>query len=85
MDTQLSLTILSPEKELFSGEVLSVTLPGEKGRFTVLPLHAPIISSLVQGALIYQPVTADTQPVSLQITGGFVEVKENRVTVCVEI
>ena len=45
MEGLLHLEIFSPEKEIFSGEVEHVTLPGTMGSFTILPLHAPIISS----------------------------------------
>lgn len=39
----LQLNIVSPEKELFNGEVSQVTLPGLLGQFTILPNHAPIV------------------------------------------
>ena len=43
---ELHLNIVSPEKEVFNGEVKSVTLPGTSGVFSILPQHAPIVSSL---------------------------------------
>ena len=42
----LHLDIVSPDKEIFNGEVDSVTLPGTLGSFTILSKHAPIVSSL---------------------------------------
>ena len=39
---ELHLNIVSPEKEVFNGEVKSVTLPGTSGVFSILPQHAPI-------------------------------------------
>ena len=48
---RLQLTIVSPEKELFQGEVNQITLPGVMGSFTILPQHAPIVSSLTRGKL----------------------------------
>ena len=53
MMKKLHLNIVSPEKELFNGEVESVTLPGTMGSFSILPQHAPIVSSLGTGKLIY--------------------------------
>ena len=44
MMKKLHLNIVSPEKELFNGEVESVTLPGTMGSFSILPQHAPIVS-----------------------------------------
>ena len=49
MSQFLKLDIVSPEKQLFSGEVEGATFPGDKGRFTVLYNHAPIISTLGEG------------------------------------
>lgn len=81
-DSSITLDILSPEKSIFSGEVSFVTLPGGKAPFTVLHNHAPIISTLSQGKLSW---VAEGEEKSIAVSGGFVEVKENRVTVCVEI
>ena len=39
MMKKLHLNIVSPEKELFNGEVESVTLPGTMGSFSILPQH----------------------------------------------
>ena len=49
----MTLKIISAERILFEGETSVVTLPGEKGRFTVLPHHASLISTLVPGKLRY--------------------------------
>ena len=53
-DAILNLTIASPEGILFQGKVDSVKLPGTKSAFMVLPLHAPIISSLSKGIVTYE-------------------------------
>ena len=50
---ELHLNIVSPEKEVFNGEVKSVTLPGTSGVFSILPQHAPIVSSLQEGTVSY--------------------------------
>jgi len=77
----MKLEILTPEKRLFNGEVDSVMLPGTLGPFHVLPNHAPIISSLVEGGKV--TCFTGNQKESFAITGGFVEVLHNHVTVCV--
>ena len=83
MDTkELHLTVVSPERTVYDGKVLSVTLPGELGSFQVLPGHAPLISSLVAGEMKY---TAGKETQVLQIAGGFVEVRDNSVSACVEL
>lgn len=78
----LSLVILSPEKEVFRGNVASVTLPGSKGRFQVLPNHAPLISSLQEGDVVY---VTDADEQVLHVKTGFVEVNGENVNVCVEL
>ncbi len=78
----LHLNIVSPEKGVFDGEVDSVTLPGMMGTFTILPQHAPIVSSLKSGLLSY--VTKDGKAHQQEIHGGFVEMSDNVVSVCIE-
>lgn len=78
----LQLNIVSPEKELFNGDVDSVTLPGIIGSFTILPQHAPIVSSLKSGTLSY--LTKDGEEHTQEINGGFIEMNGNNVSVCVD-
>lgn len=77
----LALKIVSPEKIVFDGDVESVIVPGTSGRFEILPNHAPIISSLEEGEIIYKTETRNT----LMIRGGFISVQKNQINVCVEI
>ena len=79
----LKLKIVSPEKIEFEGEVKSVLVPGTMGQFEILVNHAPIISSLDKGKVVY--TLPDGEKKSLSITGGFVEVQKNVVSLCVEI
>ena len=78
----LHLTVVSPEKELFSGEVKQVTLPGTLGSFTILNQHAPIVASLQAGPLVY--VTAAGEECTIEIKSGFMEMSYNKISVCVE-
>ncbi len=75
------MTVVSPEGIRFDGEVGIVTLPGEAGSFSVLRDHAPLVSTLVQGDVRCQ---TGSEEKSIPITGGFVEVRENKVWVCAE-
>lgn len=75
------LEIISPDKIIFKGEVSQVTLPGTQGRFTVLHRHAPIISTLNTGEIVY--LVQDTEN-KLRISSGLVEVNNDKVTVCVD-
>ena len=77
----MKLEIISPETTLFSGEVELVTFPGMAGSFTVLNRHAPIVSVLQPGVLLYRIKGKDNE---LTISGGFVEVKNNTLSVCID-
>ena len=79
---KLYLNIISPEKEIYDGEIESVTLPGTMGTFTILPQHAPIVSSLVSGTVTY--VTKGAEEASFNIKGGFVEMSDGIVSACVD-
>lgn len=76
----MTLKVISSEAIVFEGEVTSVTLPGEKGQFTVLQNHASLISTLVSGPLSY---TADGHTEKIDIDGGIVDVDNNVVSVCI--
>lgn len=78
----LTLRIVSPEKVVFDGEVENVTVPGTLGSFEILNDHAPIISSLEKGTVEYTTKEGRHQ---MEIEGGFVEVKRNEVSLCVEV
>ena len=78
----ISLVILTPEATLMEKRVSKISLPGSKGRFMVLKDHAPIISSLTEGELVY---TSDNVEGRVAIRAGFVEVNRNRITVCAEV
>lgn len=79
----LSLTIVSPEKTLYQGEVDFINVPGKQGAFEVLVNHAPIISSLSPGQVTYGSLKGERQELIIQ--GGFIEVNRNVVSVCVTL
>ena len=79
----LKLKIVSPERIEFDGEVESVLVPGSQGQFEILKDHAPIISTLDKGVVEYG--LSKEQKVQLEILGGFVEVQQNVVSLCVEV
>ena len=79
----LKLKIVSPERIDFEGEVTSVLVPGTLGQFEILVNHAPIISTLEKGKVVY--VLDGGEKKSIDIIGGFVEVQKNVVSVCAEL
>ncbi len=82
MAKTMELRVVAPEGDVFKGQVSRVRLPGSKAPFVVLPDHAPIISSLEAGQIDY--TTTAGQSGSIEIGGGFVEVRANTITVCTE-
>ncbi len=80
-DETLELDIVTPERLLVAEKVEQVNIPGAEGDMGILPNHAPIISTLRPGSLSYE---VDGKSTTLVVTGGFMEVAENRVIVLAE-
>ena len=74
----LNLEIVTPEKKVLNEAVDSVTIPTASGEVGILENHAPLISSLKAGVLTYTKTGATER---LVITGGFVEVSQNNVSI----
>ncbi|MFD2967479.1 ATP synthase F1 subunit epsilon [Sphingobacterium bambusae] len=77
----MKLTIITPDKLAYEGEVTAVTVPGSAGSFQILKDHAPIVSTLEDGKVIIQ---GNEGQIILVINGGVVEAKENNITVLAE-
>ena len=82
MNKTMDMTIATPEGIVFKGQVESAKFPGASGAFMVLPRHAALISALVPGKMTY---TQDGQSTELAIQGGFVEIRKDVISVCVEV
>ena len=72
----MQLEILTPEKKVFEGDVTIATFPGVDGSFQVMDNHAPLISLLGAGVVVYKSKDISE---SVAITGGVVEVLKNKV------
>jgi F-type H+-transporting ATPase subunit epsilon len=72
----MHLEIITPDKKVFEGDVVSASFPGTDGSFQVLNDHAPLISLLKQGLVEYKSKESTSQ---VAITGGVVEVLKNKV------
>ncbi|MDR2917944.1 MAG: ATP synthase F1 subunit epsilon [Tannerella sp.] len=79
---RIHIRIISPSGILYEGDIHHVSFPGQAGAFAVYPHHAPIISALTKGTIIYSETENDKKSVDIQ--SGFVEVSNNQITVCVE-
>ncbi len=74
------LTIAEVGNNIFDGEALSVTLPGEEGVFTVMANHEAFVSPLKAGEATIQSPDGTRQVVPLA-NGGIAEVSQNQTTV----
>ena len=77
----LTLRVLTPERTAFEGKVEAVFLPGSAGAFEVLPDHAPIITTLVEGNVVWREGGKES---SLAVKSGALILKDNVLTVCVQ-
>jgi F-type H+-transporting ATPase subunit epsilon len=82
MPEQLQLEVVTPERRVLAEAVDMVTVPGSGGELGILPGHTPLISQLQTGVLSYSKDGGNFQ---LHVSGGFVEVDRDRVTVLAEI
>ena len=78
----MTLEIITPEKELFNGEVTSVKFPGTTGEFEILNNHAPIISTLSEGEI--RVITSSNNTERFSITSGVIEMQNNKIIVLAE-
>jgi F-type H+-transporting ATPase subunit epsilon len=76
------MKIFSPTGTLFDGNVTHATFPGETGSFSVYPRHASILSALTKGRIICYASESEKQ--AIPVESGFVEVKDNQITACIE-
>lgn len=77
----MQLTILTPDKPVFNGTIVSVTVPGTLGAFQILKDHAPIISTLEDGNVLIQ---TGNEEKTIGIKGGVVEVSNNKIILLAE-
>ena len=73
----MKIEIITPDSRIYSGDILSVRVPGKKGSFQVLKDHAHIISTLDQGPVIIEDEKGLV--IRYEITGGVIEVKKNKI------
>lgn len=78
----MNLTVLTPDNEIFKGEVKSVKVPGADGQFQVLRGHAPVVAALVQGSV--QLVKEDSNKMTFNINKGFIEVLNDEIALLVQ-
>ena len=81
MADKLHFSLVSPAKELFSGEVDHVIAPGTDGEFGVLVNHAPFMTTLKNG--VVRVLEGDTVKMRIFVRGGFADVTSAGLTILV--
>ena len=82
MADTFTFSLVSPERELFSGQVYQVDLPGTEGNLGILPDHTPLMAAIRTGAVT---VYADGQEEQFFVQGGFADVTPSGLTVLAEL
>ena len=82
MADRIQLEVVTPERRVLAEPVEMVTVPGLGGELGILPGHTPLISQLQTGVLSY---VQDGKNFSLHVSGGFVEVRDDHVSVLAEV
>lgn len=81
MADTLHFSLVSPERELFSGDVKQVDAPGVEGEFGVLPKHAPFMTVLKPGVV---RIHEDSGVTPVFVRGGFADVTPAGLTILAE-
>lgn len=74
--------LVSPERILFSGDVVSVIVPSVEGELTVLTGHAPLVAVLKAGIVFVQ--TTENNGKEFFVNGGIAEVNQAATTILAE-
>ena len=81
LPTQIQLEIVTPDRQVVHDSVSSVNIPGKNGYLGILPGHAPLLSELKVGEVVY---TRDDTKHYLAVSWGFAEVLPNRCIILVQ-
>jgi len=78
----MNLLVLTPDQEVFNGQIQSVKVPGINGQFEILKDHAPLVSALGKGEV--RILGEKGEKTLFQIENGFIEVLQNEVSILVQ-
>ena len=83
MADSIAFELVSPDRLLMSADVAQVVLSGREGDFTVLPGHAPVVTTL-RPSLVEVDLAANGETTRIFVRGGFADVAADRLTVLAE-
>lgn len=79
----MELTIITPRGIRCNRLVDKASIPGFDGTFTVLPGHAPILSSMLRGKVIFKEQGTSVEQ-EIDVESGLVEVKDDKILIFIE-
>ena len=78
-----NLTIVSAERKIFEGEVKQIQATGVEGELGILPGHTPLLTAIKPGIVKF--ILQDGNEDVIYVSGGFLEVQPNIVTVLADV
>lgn len=78
----MNLTVLTPDEEIFQGEVSAIKVPGADGQFEVRNNHAPVVAALTSGNV--KVTRSGSNAMNFNIDKGFIEVLNNEIALLVQ-
>ena len=78
-----NLTIVSAERKIFEGEVKQIQATGVEGELGILPGHTPLLTAIKPGIIKF--TLQDGNEEVIYVSGGFLEVQPNIVTVLADV
>lgn len=78
----MEIEIVTPDKNIYSGEVSLATFPGSDGKFGIMNNHAPMVATLKKGEI--KVIDQSSNEHLFQVNGGVVEVNHNKIIVLAE-
>lgn len=76
------IDIVTPDKNIFSGDIASAVFPGTDGSFGVQENHAPLVATLKEGKILI--VDSANKEQTFDVKGGVVEIYHNKIIVLAE-
>ena len=80
-ENKIQFSLVTPEEEIFEGEINSITIPGSNGSLGILPGHIPIVSELTVGII---KIGTDDGPKYFGVQRGYMEFLYNKANILTE-
>ena len=78
----LKLNIVYTNRRMYNTNIINITLPGKEGPFTITSNHNYVVATLSSGEIRY--ISEDGEEAKIYIKGGFVELKNRVISICID-